>query len=739
MIEIGLQSTIRYPFFLSPDLHCRSLYPEDPSGRSGVLNILIEVRDGIPEPCLTDFGIGNIHSAKKLEELGITQSGFTESLFVRSTQRSDSGTRLYSAPEYLVGGQPTIKGDIYALGIILYQLMAEDLKKPLGSGWRRDIADSLIAEDIAGCVDVDPSRRYESAVELADRLDCLEKRRTDASRLAAIGKRHRLYKLAGITAAVVAMALVYGYFQSRESEKLARETMGRTEGLLEYLLRDLHEKLQEIGRLGLMNSVVDEVQTYYDNLPPELETDDTRLRHSVVLGQLAIIKRDLGDISQARDLLVEITGLRRQLVERNPGKLDWRNELADVLDALGVIQSRLGDPNAEESYREAAAIREALIDEDPNNNDYINGLANVYNNLAAMQKNRGELTLASENFRQAIELREQLIERDSENTRWRYIQSWGLNNFGWFHLRKGSLQDAQDAFRQSQDYIRKLLEFDPDSNSYQLSLATSALGLGDVATLTSSQDYREAEGHLQSAVSLYSELVRSDQENANWRWRLSDAFRSQGRLEFYLGNLQSARHAYQQALEISEQLAAEDPVNMRLQWQLADALAGTARAALEMAAREGRTPSNDAVAGAKRAVSIGSRLVDTDSDNTTWLLTAGVAHAVLARTYELQKEHATSRAQYEKAIETFETREGKGTGSVEGRLEHIESLCRFANALRGRDAVASEAYFVRAEESLVQLGVIRQSDWYRRLSQVVAARSQPDWPGVSAILFSKSL
>ncbi len=40
MIEIGLQSTIRYPFFLSPDLHCRSLYPEDPSGRSGVLNFL---------------------------------------------------------------------------------------------------------------------------------------------------------------------------------------------------------------------------------------------------------------------------------------------------------------------------------------------------------------------------------------------------------------------------------------------------------------------------------------------------------------------------------------------------------------------------------------------------------------------------------------------------------------------------------------------------------------------------
>ncbi|MCX6879262.1 MAG: hypothetical protein NTW21_36480 [Verrucomicrobia bacterium] len=72
------------------------------------------------------------------------------------------------------------------------------------SGWERDIADPLLREDIAVCVDKDPTRRLPSAADLAERLLSLDPRRAkiaeqkhlaraEAARaeaeVAAIGKR----------------------------------------------------------------------------------------------------------------------------------------------------------------------------------------------------------------------------------------------------------------------------------------------------------------------------------------------------------------------------------------------------------------------------------------------------------------------------------------------------------------------------------------------------------------------
>ena len=140
-------------------------------------NVLIALNKGEPRPRLADFGIGAVTDASALEEHGITQSGFTQSIVHDSESGKSSLTQLYAPPEYLIGGQPDPKGDIYSLGIMIYQLVAGDLKRPLASGWRRDIEDSLLTEIIENCVDIEPSRRFDSASQLAERLETLEERR----------------------------------------------------------------------------------------------------------------------------------------------------------------------------------------------------------------------------------------------------------------------------------------------------------------------------------------------------------------------------------------------------------------------------------------------------------------------------------------------------------------------------------------------------------------------------------
>ncbi len=123
---------------------------------------------------LTDFGSGRLLEPDRLSELGITQMGMTVTQGI--TADSTSGTPLYLAPELLAGESPTVKSDIFALGIILYQLMSNQIGKPMVPGWEADIDDALLQEDLRFFTDGNPARRGASAAELAQRLRNLDAR-----------------------------------------------------------------------------------------------------------------------------------------------------------------------------------------------------------------------------------------------------------------------------------------------------------------------------------------------------------------------------------------------------------------------------------------------------------------------------------------------------------------------------------------------------------------------------------
>src|SRR5690606_14941671 len=99
-----------------------------------------------------------------------------------NTEAQASGTLGYLAPELIEGRAASIQADIYALGVMLYQLAAGDLSRPLAPGWQRDIQDELLAQDIASMVDRAPERRPASAAEVAERLRTLEGRHAERAR-----------------------------------------------------------------------------------------------------------------------------------------------------------------------------------------------------------------------------------------------------------------------------------------------------------------------------------------------------------------------------------------------------------------------------------------------------------------------------------------------------------------------------------------------------------------------------
>src|SRR5262249_11387950 len=70
----------------------------------------------------------------------------------------------------------TTARDVYALGVLFYQLVVGDLTRPLGIGWEQDVEDELLREDIGMCVVNDPARRTASPIALAERLAEIDER-----------------------------------------------------------------------------------------------------------------------------------------------------------------------------------------------------------------------------------------------------------------------------------------------------------------------------------------------------------------------------------------------------------------------------------------------------------------------------------------------------------------------------------------------------------------------------------
>ena len=131
---------------------------------------------------LADFGSASLFDPSRLQALGITNLGFTHTA---SLDQALTGTLMYLAPEVLAGQSPSAGADVYALGVMLYQLTIGDFRKPLAPGWEAEIQDPLLREDIADAACGDPAKRLNSAADLAERLHNVEQRRIKRNELEA--------------------------------------------------------------------------------------------------------------------------------------------------------------------------------------------------------------------------------------------------------------------------------------------------------------------------------------------------------------------------------------------------------------------------------------------------------------------------------------------------------------------------------------------------------------------------
>ncbi len=153
------------------DLKPGNLYPQrDPQGGWHIV--------------LADLGAGEAMSTPRLADLGITLAADGD------LPSHGAGSMPYLAPEVIAGEVPTQRSDVFALGVLVYQLVIGDLRRPFAPGWEADITDALLREDIALAAATNPERRRLSARGFGERLRQLDARRAQRDRAREAEQRH---------------------------------------------------------------------------------------------------------------------------------------------------------------------------------------------------------------------------------------------------------------------------------------------------------------------------------------------------------------------------------------------------------------------------------------------------------------------------------------------------------------------------------------------------------------------
>ncbi len=122
--------------------------------------ILTSAADGTIRAVITDFGLARRPQAPE----------------VVAALGERAGTPEYMAPELWKGEEPSVASDIYALGIILYELASgRRPQQPGGSieerlTWKPTPVNPRWDHVLARCLDPDPARRFQTAGEVAQAL-----------------------------------------------------------------------------------------------------------------------------------------------------------------------------------------------------------------------------------------------------------------------------------------------------------------------------------------------------------------------------------------------------------------------------------------------------------------------------------------------------------------------------------------------------------------------------------------
>jgi serine/threonine protein kinase/tetratricopeptide (TPR) repeat protein len=698
-------------------------------------NVLVAEYDDKPVTKVIDFGVAKATGPKLTDRTMFTEFGQVV------------GTLEFMSPEQAKLNALDIdtRSDIYALGVLLYELLTgttpfekkrlqqaafdEMLRiireeEPPKPSTRLSTAEelpsiaanrSLEPRKLSGlvrgeldwivmrCLEKDRNRRYATANGLTHDIErylhdepVLACPPSAGYRLRKFARKHRTaLRVAGAFVVLLVLAAAVSMWQAIRATLAEQRAWQEQQQALNAEQKALEERNRAEASFHMARDAIDRFFTQVSESPKLKAQPMEKFRKELLLNAKEFYERFI----------------REQF--DTPGV---RYDLGLAYKRLGEVHRELGDfTAAEKSLTKAVALIDELVPAQPEAAEYERDLGACHAALALVYFDNGRMEKANAAFEQALAIQERQAGAYPEAAEYRYALAKTYRDFGFMQGRLDQMDNAAKRYEQALDILTKLVQDYPVAE-HQLLLATTQTNLASV--YTTNAWYDRAEPLLKEAQRIYGQLVR-DQASA-----LPEHWQSLGRCHAMLGmayarqgQTEKAEAAEQEAVEIFEKLAKEHPDVLEYAYDVG-------RCYIELgltASRAGRPDA--AVARLDRAIAILESVLGRGLGAArNRLLTARLERAVAQAA---RGDHAQATAEAEAIASRTELNAG-----------HLYDLaCTFsqASAATDRDGKLSAAERARLKEHYADRAIVflRQAIARRRVAQY-HLKTDPDFDPLRA-------
>ena len=366
-------------------------------------------------------------------------------------------------------------------------------------------------------------------------------------------KRLRLIAGASLAGMAVTSTLAVAAFQARNE---ARDQRRQAEGLVGFMLGDLRQKLEPLGRLDALDSVGGRALAYYEHQDKGALSDEAlaqRSRALTMMGEIASTRGDTaGALARYREALASTT---EQLRRRPDSPQRLFDQAQNVFWVASIAWQRGQADAAASGFRAYKRLAARMIELVPGEPKY--RLEGIYadTNLGMVLIDQRRFDEAVGAFQQSLDASDALVASDPRKAEYRMIDLEGLAYLSEAQESAGLLEEAI-AKRERQ--LALIAQWSPDGGDTRLRskavVAHRVLG----RLLASRGQLSAAIGELKRSSAIANSLVSTEPANTDWQefsaWSDADL----APLLLHVGKLDEAASAVRAQCDITSRLIAKD-------------------------------------------------------------------------------------------------------------------------------------------------------------------------------------
>lgn len=338
----------------------------------------------------------------------------------------------------------------------------------------------------------------------------------------------------------------------------ARDERRQAEGLVGFLLGDLKDELEPIGRLDALDQVGARALAYYERQDKSDLTDDQLAQRSKALTLLGQIATQRGDTSGALARYREALRSTGELVDRSPNDPQRLFDHAQNVFYVGDVAQKRGDlAGAEQHFREYQLLADRMVSVDPDDPRWQMEVNYAAANVGIVELGRRQFPAAERNFARALSAIDGLVRRSPGNPEYRSAQVEALAWLADSRAAQGKLEQAAADRQRQLGMIEMLLQ----RRQGDVGLKRESIAAHQSLTLLFAGQGRlnEARDHSSRAVATAAELIAIEPTSANWQEFAAESLIHQANVALQSGRRAEAASAISQSCGISEALVRKDP------------------------------------------------------------------------------------------------------------------------------------------------------------------------------------